>query len=240
MNLLGNLKLFSLIGVVVVVILVATAVFTRNTNNSGKAADIPTATPTATVDPNATATPSVSPTPNAKQFQAADQVIDPAKNNYTATLKTSKGDIVLKLNADVAPNTVNSFVFLAQKGFFDGTIFHRVVKDFVIQGGDPTGTGSGGPGYKTKEEPNQVPNKKGTVSMAKSAGATDFGSQFFINLKDNPALDYNNGRGDKFYPFAEVIQGMDVVEAIGSAPVSNSKPIEPVTILSVTVRETPK
>ncbi len=243
MNLFGNLKLFSAIGVVVAILIVGGAVLTTNTNDTVD--PFPTPTPTATPDPNATvtATPSVSATPNPKSFTAAEQVIDAVKNSYVATIKTNKGEIVLKLNADIAPNTVNSFVFLAQKGYFDNTIIHRVIKNFVIQGGDPLGTGSGGPGFKTAEEPNQVANKRGTVSMAKTGGAADFGSQFFVNLKDNPALDFNNARGDKFYPFAEVTQGMDIVDAISNVAVSNpseGRPTEPVTILSVTVKETAK
>jgi cyclophilin family peptidyl-prolyl cis-trans isomerase len=164
-------------------------------------------------------------------------VIDAQTNTYSATIKTNKGDFVIKLNADLAPNTVNSFVFLAQQGFFDNTPVHRVVKDFVIQAGDPTGTGSGGPGYKTAEEPNQLTNKRGTIAMAKSSGAKDFGSQFFVNLKDNPALDAANNR---FYPFAEVTQGMDVVDAIGNVPVNGQRPAEAITILSVTVTESRK
>jgi cyclophilin family peptidyl-prolyl cis-trans isomerase len=153
------------------------------------------------------------------------------------------GDIVVKLNADIAPNTVNSFVFLAQQGYFDNITFHRVVNNFVIQGGDPLGTGSGGPGYVTQDEPNEVPNKRGTLSMAKTRGATSFGSQFFINLKDNPSLDFNNTGGDKFYPFAEVTAGMDIVDAIAKVPTNGApenKPLQPVTISTVTIAETAK
>lgn len=172
-----------------------------------------------------------------KSFSKAEQVIDPAKQ-YTATFKTSKGEFVVKLYADKAPNTVNSFVFLARKGFFDGLTFHRVVKDFVIQTGDPTGKGGGGPGYETKDEPNQLPNKRGTLAMAKTAGAKEFGSQFFVNLKDNAFLDYNNQSGDKFYPFGEVISGMDAVDAIGVVQLSPAgKPNAPETIMSVTIEE---
>lgn len=231
MNLLGNVRLFALIGVVVVVSFVVAAILTnRNTTANDKVA-LPTATPTAASDssvtPSATAT--------ALQFTAADQVIDATKQ-YTATLKTSKGDIVVKLYADKAPNTVNSFVFLAQKGFFDNIIFHRVVKNFVVQGGDPQGTGQGGPGYTTKDEPNEIANKRGTLSMAKVSGASEFGSQFFINVKDNPSLDYNNPSANKFYPFGEVTSGMDVVDAIANTAVdAASKPTTPITITSVAI-----
>lgn len=235
MNILGNVKLFAIIGVVAGVLMVGTALFTnRTTQNANQAADLPTATPTSsvTVDPNAT--PSASSTATNKQFTAAEQVVDPAKQ-YTATIKTSKGDIVIKLFADKAPATVNSFVFLAQKGYFDNIQFHRVVKNFVIQAGDPTGTGTGGPGYTTKDEPNEIANKRGTLSMAKVSGAAEFGSQFFINVKDNPSLDYNNPSANKFYPFAEVTSGMDVVDAIANAPTQSDKPNPPITISTITI-----
>jgi len=235
MNLLGNVKLFALFGVAVIASMIIAAVLTNRGNDSdAEADDLRTVTPTATVDASATASPSASVT--AKTFAAAEQVVDPAKQ-YTATMKTSKGDIVIKLYADKAPNTVNSFVFLAKQGYFDGITFHRVVKDFVIQAGDPTGTGSGGPGYTTKDEPNEIPNKRGTITMAKVAGSGVFGSQFFINLKDNAALDYNNTSGDKFYPFGEVTSGMDVVDAIGNATLAGSKPNPPITITTVTIEE---
>lgn len=243
MNLLGNIKVFSIVGIVVAVLMVGGAVWARNQSDDRSIPAVPSPTPTssATVDPSATASPSA--TPVVKTFTAAEQVIDAATKNYTATIKTNKGDIVLKLNADAAPKTVNSFVFLARQGYFDNITFHRVVANFVIQGGDPLGNGQGGPGYQTQDEPNQAPNKRGTLSMAKSRGSSTFGSQFFINLKDNPSLDFNNTGGDKFYPFAEVTAGMDVVDAISKVATSgapDNKPVEPVTITTVTVAETNK
>ena len=175
--------------------------------------------------------------PRRTSFEQAEQVVESSKQ-YTATIKTSKGDIVVELFADVAPNTVNSFVFLAQERFFDGLTFHRVVQNFVIQTGDPTGNGAGGPGYSTEDEPNQVSNTRGTLAMAKASGASDFGSQFFINVGHNTSLDYNNPRGDKFYPFGEVVSGMEVVDAIANSPVVGSgKPNPAITITSVTVTE---
>jgi cyclophilin family peptidyl-prolyl cis-trans isomerase len=240
MNLIGNIKVFSVVGIVVAGIMVVTMIWFRG-NNATRAVDTPTITPTAsaspTADTSATATASATP---AKSFTKAEQVIDATKNTYTATIKTDKGDIVIKLNADVAPNTVNSFVFLAKQGYFDGITFHRVSKGFVIQSGDPTGKGTGGPGYSTPDEPNQLSNKRGTLSMAKTSGAKEFGSQFFINLRDNPSLDYTSP-GDKFYPFGEVTSGMDVVDAIGAVQTDVSeRPLQPVNIISVTVAETPK
>lgn len=241
MNLFQNVKLFYVAGAVIMIgsILTAYALSSQNASRSNTVTT-PTSQPTPTVDPNATPS-ATSSTTAAKQFKQADQVIDATKNDYTATIKTDKGDIDLKLYADKAPNTVNSFVFLAKQGFFDNMQVHRVVAGFVVQMGDPTGTGTGGPGYVTKDEPNQLSNKRGTLSMAKVSGAQEFGSQFFINLKDNTGLDYNSTAPDKFYPFAEVTKGMDVVDAIGAVPTdARGKPTTPVTIQTITVTETPK
>ena len=134
--------------------------------------------------------------------------IDPAKN-YRATVETSKGTIVLELYPTYAPKTVNNFVFLAQQGFYDGLKFHRVISNFMIQGGDPTGTGSGGPGYKFEDEVRNNPLKHETkvISMA-NAGANTNGSQFFITHAPQPHL---NG---KHTVFGKVIEGGDVVDAI--------------------------
>ena len=240
MNLLGNLKFFSIVGIGVAVIMVFAAVLSRTPKNNANAVDLPTSTPTssATVDPSAS--PSASATPNPKNFSKAEQVIDAQAKKYAATIKTDKGDIVVNLFADKAPNTVNSFVFLAQKGYFDGLTFHRVQANFVIQGGDPKGDGTGGPGYTTADEPNQLPNKRMTLSMAKVGGAKEFGSQFFINLKDNTSLDYTN-TSDKFYPFGEVTSGQDVLDQIAQVKVdSRFKPTVPVTIQSVVISDSAK
>jgi cyclophilin family peptidyl-prolyl cis-trans isomerase len=134
--------------------------------------------------------------------------IDPAKN-YTATFKTEKGDFVVELFADKAPNTVNNFVFLAREGFYDGVTFHRVIRNFMAQGGDPTGTGSGGPGYKFADEfhPEARHSGPGILSMA-NAGPNTNGSQFFITHQATPHLD------DRHTVFGQVIDGMDVVLSI--------------------------
>ena len=106
--------------------------------------------------------------------------IDP-KKNYTATMETSKGTIEIELFAKDAPKTVNNFVFLAREGFYDGVTFHRVIPNFMIQGGDPTGSGRGGPGYKFEDEVRTNPNKHGTGSLSMAnAGPNTNGSQFFI------------------------------------------------------------
>ena len=134
--------------------------------------------------------------------------IDPTKK-YTATFQTSRGEIVCELFAKDAPKTVNNFVFLAKEKFYDGTIFHRVINDFMVQGGDPTGTGRGGPGYKFEDETKGNPNKHsaGTLSMA-NAGPNTNGSQFFITHVPTSWLD------GKHTVFGKTIKGQDVVDKI--------------------------
>lgn len=134
--------------------------------------------------------------------------IDVAKT-YLVTMETSKGDIELELYPEHAPLTVNNFVFLTQEGFYNGISFHRVIKDFVIQGGDPTGTGRGGPGYKFADETfgNPLKHKTGVISMA-NAGPNTNGSQFFITHSPQPHLD------GKHTVFGVVVRGMEVVNAI--------------------------
>jgi len=135
-------------------------------------------------------------------------IIDPQKK-YTATFKTDKGDFAVELFADKAPKTVNNFVFLARDKFYDGVTFHRVIRDFMAQGGDPTGSGSGGPGYKFADEfhPALKHNSPGTLSMA-NAGPNTNGSQFFITHRATPHLD------NKHSVFGRVVQGLDVMLAI--------------------------
>lgn len=137
-----------------------------------------------------------------------DMKID-VKKQYTATVETNRGIIVLKLFAAQAPRTVNNFVCLAEDGYYDGVTFHRVIRDFMIQGGDPTGTGRGGPGYTFKDEfdPQLKHDRAGILSMA-NAGPNTNGSQFFITHVPTPWLD------GKHSVFGQVIQGQDVVEAI--------------------------
>jgi cyclophilin family peptidyl-prolyl cis-trans isomerase len=145
----------------------------------------------------------------AKEYSTAPAMsIDPAKK-YTAHIKTNKGTIVIELFADKAPVTVNNFVFLAREGFYDNTTFHRVIKPFMVQGGDPSGTGRGGPGYRFKDEfhPTLKHDKAGILSMANAGPGTN-GSQFFITHIPTPHLD---GRHSVF---GKVIEGMDVVNAI--------------------------
>ena len=222
------LATFAAVGVVLMVAGISLAAFLPNTGGDADIEDIPT--PVATPEPaeevaEPDATPEV-----VRNFEFAEYVINEAAETYTATISTAKGDIVIELFADIAPNTVNSFVFLAERGFFDGLAFHRVEPTFVVQGGSPTGTGVGGPGYNTADEPNEIRNETGTVAMAKGRGQPYFGSQFFINLKDNPALDFDTRSGDHFYPFGRVVEGMDVVYALAVGDVMES----------VTITRTPR
>ena len=142
--------------------------------------------------------------------------IDP-KKHYTATMDTSKGTIEIDLFAKDAPKTVNNFVFLAREGFYDGVTFHRVISNFMIQGGDPTGSGRGGPGYKFEDEVRTNPNKHGTGSLSMAnAGPNTNGSQFFITHSPQPHLD------GKHTVFGKVTSGMDVVNAIRQGDVITS------------------
>ena len=147
-----------------------------------------------------------------------DMVIDKSKK-YVAHIDTTKGTIKLNLFADRAPITVNNFVFLARDNFFKGIVFHRVISDFMIQGGDPTGTGTGGPGYRWDDEASalQIPHEKGVISMA-NAGRNTNGSQFFITHAPQPHL---NG---KHAVFGKVVDENDqkVVDAIEKGDIINS------------------
>ena len=145
----------------------------------------------------------------AKQWKTPPAMsIDP-KKKYKARLDTDKGVMVIDLFADKAPKTVNNFVFLAREGYYDGLIFHRVLNDFMAQGGDPTGTGSGGPGYKFEDEfhISLKHDKPGILSMA-NAGPNTNGSQFFITHVPTPWLD------KKHSVFGQVVEGLDVLMAI--------------------------
>ena len=158
-------------------------------------------------------------------------VIDPAKR-YTATMETSMGTLVIALDPVAAPKTVNNFVFLAREGFYDGVIFHRIIKGFVCQGGDPTGTGRGGPGYRFDDE---LPGRRyevGSLAMA-NAGPNTNGSQFFIiSGPDGARLP------PQYSLFGKVVKGLDVVEAMQSVPTgSGDRPKTDVVINSITITE---
>ena len=133
-------------------------------------------------------------------------IIDSSKQ-YTATIETEKGNIVLELFASDVPVTVNNFVFLAREGFYDHTTFHRVIPDFMAQGGDPTGTGTGGPGYKFADEFTKHTHVAGALSMANSGPNTN-GSQFFITYEPQPHLDH------KHSVFGQLTQGTEVLKLL--------------------------
>lgn len=157
------------------------------------------------------------------------------KKSYTAILHTDKGDITIALNAKDTPKTAENFVTLSRKNFYDGTVFHRVIAGFMIQGGDPKGDGTGGPGYKFADEPFSGEYTRGTVAMANSGPNTN-GSQFFIMHADT-ALPKN------YVIFGNVTKGLDVVDTIATAPVmmspsgENSQPVTPVNVTSVEILE---
>lgn len=154
---------------------------------------------------------------------------------YSAVLKTSEGEITIELNAKETPITVNNFISLARKGFYNNTIFHRVIKDFMIQGGDPNGDGTGGPGYKFDDEPFEGEYSRGTIAMANSGPNTN-GSQFFIMHQDYPLP-------KSYVIFGKVTAGIEVVDRIASSPVKAnsmgeaSTPVTPVKVESIEILE---
>jgi len=150
--------------------------------------------------------------------------------NHVATLKTTAGDIRIEFYPDVAPNHARSFIALAKAGFFDGLIFHRVIPGFVIQGGCPLGSGTGGPGYCLKPEFNARKHVRGALSMARATPKDSAGSQFFICVDDVPSL--NN----KYTVFGHVVSGMEAVDRIVSARRdARDRPFKPATIESVEI-----
>jgi cyclophilin family peptidyl-prolyl cis-trans isomerase len=156
--------------------------------------------------------------------------IDP-KKKYKAHVETDKGTMVIELFADKTPKTVNNFVFLAREGYYDGVIFHRVINNFMVQGGDPTGTGMGGPGYKFGDEfhPSLKHDKQGILSMA-NAGPNTNGSQFFITHLPTPHLD------NRHSVFGQVVEGLDVLMSIPARD-PNNRSAPAVKIIRVTIEE---
>lgn len=167
----------------------------------------------------------------AQQYQSAPSLTIDLGKTYTATLDTNHGEIVIEFDAARSPNTVNNFVFLARDGYYDGVIFHRVIANFMIQGGDPTGSGMGGPGYRFRDElEGEGSYKRGTVAMA-NAGPHTNGSQFFICHTDV-------GLPHSYTIFGQVTSGLDTVDSIATTPTdSGDRPREEVVIRSVTISE---
>jgi peptidyl-prolyl cis-trans isomerase B (cyclophilin B) len=156
----------------------------------------------------------------AQYTQPPEMQIDPA-GTYRAVIETDRGDIHLDLFAAHAPKTVNNFVVLARDGFYDGLTFHRVISNFMVQGGDPTGTGSGGPGYRFEDETsgNPLRHERGVISMA-NAGPNTNGSQFFITHDPQPHLD------GRHTVFGRVVEGQEVVDSIRQGDVMRKVRIE--------------
>ncbi len=200
------------------------------------------ATPLATQEPTRAATPTVAPTPvetpiteggsTITQYSAPPPMTIDQDKSYTATIQTNHGDMVIDLFPKEAPITVNNFVFLAREGFYDGVVFHRIIADFMIQGGDPTGTGRGGPGYRFQDEKVMRPYSRGTLAMA-NAGPNTNGSQFFIVHQDYPLPPNYN-------VFGLVREGLDVLDALASVAVGGpqrSDPLEPQVIQTIQITE---
>jgi cyclophilin family peptidyl-prolyl cis-trans isomerase len=169
----------------------------------------------------------------AQQWSSPPSLTIDTSTSYSATIKTNKGDIAVELFADESPMTVNNFVFLAREGFYDGVIFHRVISGFMIQGGDPTGTGTGGPGYRFRDELEAASKRgydRGTLAMA-NAGPNTNGSQFFITHVDAslpPA----------YAVFGRTTAGQEVVDAIAGVPTGRGdKPVDDVVIETVEIAE---
>ena len=173
-----------------------------------------------------------------KTYKEAPKMQIDTKKTYIAKVETTEGNFTITLNASDVPNTANNFVVLARDGFYDNTVFHRIIKDFMIQGGDPKGDGTGGPGYKFNDEKFTGDYTQGTVAMANS-GANTNGSQFFVMTGD-----YSNGKLPKNYTiFGKVTEGMNTITRIAATPVSagasgeNSKPSKAVKVTKVTIVE---
>lgn len=166
----------------------------------------------------------------ANQYDQPPELTIDLNKTYEAVLHTNHGDIAIEFDAGRAPQTVNNFVFLARDGYYDGVIFHRVVPGFVAQGGDPTGTGRGGPGYKFRDEiEGEGTYSRGTVAMA-NAGPNSNGSQFFICLADV-------GLPHQYTIFGKVTQGMEAVDAIAELPRQGERPTSDAVIESIDITE---
>jgi len=169
-----------------------------------------------------------------RSYDSPPEIIIASDRDYYATLRTERGPIRIRLFPEQAPVTVNNFVFLAREGYFDGTTFHRVIKDFMVQGGDPTGTGTGGPGYHIRDEfhPSLRHDRPGILSMA-NAGPNTGGSQFFITYAATPWLDGRHA------VFGEIVEGMETVNAIRERdPQRDPEPGD--RIESVEIEEVPR
>jgi peptidyl-prolyl cis-trans isomerase B (cyclophilin B) len=168
----------------------------------------------------------------AKQYKAEPAMTIDKSKKYSVLIETTEGPITVELFPEEAPMHVNSFVFLAKEGFYEGVIFHRVIPGFMIQGGDPTGTGTGGPGYQVKAEFNKKKHARGVLSAARSASPDSAGSQFFLMHADAPHLD------GQYTAYGQITSGLEVVDKIAAAPTgANDRPKNPAKITKMTVTE---
>jgi len=237
----SSVRMVVVVVAAIVIAVLAAALFSGKGDKKKVAAGSTTTTAgvtTTTVDPAVLAKIQCNDTkpadnPNRPTFTTAPPMTVDANKKYTATIDTSCGKITIDLDPKAAPKTVNSFVFLANKKFFDGLTWHRVVKDFVIQGGDPKGTGSGGPGYQFEDELPQGTNtyQPGVVAMANSGPNTN-GSQFFI-VTGNGGLKLTNS----YSVFGKVTSGLDVAQKLESFNTGDGPPSRPLYITSVTIQE---
>jgi peptidylprolyl isomerase len=218
--------------------LVGFIIFTRANPATETAAQptiqaVPTISGAPTIAAQPTAAAPAIPVADKPTYDAPPPLTINPERSYTATIATPRGDIVIQLRPDLAPETVNSFVFLAREGFFDGLTWHRVIPGFVAQGGDPLGTGTGGPGYNVPDEYTSevLFDRAGLVAMASTGpGTNSGGSQFFITLAPTPNLN------EQYTIFGEVIEGLDIVEGIPERePATATSPGE--QMLSVTITE---
>jgi cyclophilin family peptidyl-prolyl cis-trans isomerase len=168
-----------------------------------------------------------------KQYSAPPPMTIDQNKTYIATIKTNQGDIKVQLDPKIAPVTVNNFVFLARDHFYDGLTFHRIIKGFMIQGGDPKGDGTGGPGYKFNDEPVKGSYEIGSIAMANTAAGNNNGSQFFICEGQRCT-----SLPPQYNLFGKTIDGIDVVHKIAAVQTDpNDKPVQPVTINTIEISE---
>jgi peptidylprolyl isomerase len=171
-----------------------------------------------------------------EESNSAQQSGSQSDGQVDIILKTNRGDIAIDLYEEQMPITAGNFLKLAQDGFYNGTMFHRVIAGFMIQGGDPNGDGTGGPGYTIQDEfVEGLSNVRGTISMANTGAPNSGGSQFFINLVDNIGLDFDKPPLNSSHPvFGKVVSGMDVVDGIASVETEEGDvPVSPIVIDSV-------
>lgn len=217
-------KLITLVGLLALV--VAAAVFTQTWTQADEETQA-----AETSDENSDVASAQAP----QDLEAPEMTIDPAKT-YTATVSTSMGDIAIELDPQMSPNTVNSFVSLAQADYYEGLIFHRIVPDFALQGGSPQGDGMGGPGYSVQDDvPQDFRYTRGVVAMAKTGSepAGTSGSQFFIVPADSAA----DALTPDYAILGRVVDGMDVVDAMNNVAVDGETPVETIVIEGIEISE---